>query len=163
LLDNERATFAGSTYRLTGATFEPRPVQSRLPLLVGTSGSRMMRTVARYADAWNTWGTPSTVAAATQRFLSACEAEGRDPATIHRSAQALIYVTETGAKAEELRAKVRADRSIVGSIDEIAHAVREYAQAGLDEFGLPVFNLRGSLAARMEAIQSFHDEVVCKI
>ena len=58
LLDNERANFAGRWYTLTDATFEPKPVQSPLPLLVGTASPRMLRTVARYANAWNTWGSP---------------------------------------------------------------------------------------------------------
>lgn len=158
LLDDDRVTFDGRWYRLTDATFEPKP--GRLPILVGTSSPRMLRTTAKYADAWNTWGTPDTVAAATERFHIACDAEGRDPATIRRSAQAMIFFADTDAKRDELRAKVRKDRSIVGGTAEVADAVRQYSDAGLDEFALPVFNLRGSLAHREETIQRFHEEVV---
>jgi alkanesulfonate monooxygenase SsuD/methylene tetrahydromethanopterin reductase-like flavin-dependent oxidoreductase (luciferase family) len=163
LLDNERANFAGRWYTLTDATFEPRPVQSPLPLLVGTAGSRMLRTVAKYANAWNTWGNPSTVAAVTERFTSACEAEGRDPASILRSAQALVYVTDTDAQRDELLAKVRADRAIVGSTAEIVDVIGQYAEAGLDEFALPDFNLGATPAQRRERIERFHEEVVSKL
>jgi alkanesulfonate monooxygenase SsuD/methylene tetrahydromethanopterin reductase-like flavin-dependent oxidoreductase (luciferase family) len=160
LVDNPRANLDGHWYRLTDATFEPKPVRGSLPILVGTSGPRMLRTVARWADAWNTWGVPATVAAVTERFFAACDAEGRDPATIRRSAQAMVYFTENDAKRDELRAKVREDRAIVGSSGEVADVLGQYAEAGLHEFALPVFNLRGSLGQRKETIQRFHEEVV---
>ena len=82
LLDDSRAEFAGRWYTLTDAPFEPKPLQARLPLLVGTGGPRMMRAVARYADEWNTWGDPAQVRDRTVDFVGACEAVGRDPETV---------------------------------------------------------------------------------
>ena len=163
LLDNERANFAGRWYTLTDATFEPKPVQSTLPILVGTAGSRMLRTVARYANAWNTWGNPSTVAAVTERFIAACEMEGRDPASIRRSAQALVYIADNDAQRDELLAKVPADRAIVGSTTEIVDVIGHYVKAGLDEFALPDFSLGRSPAQRRETIERFHEEVACQL
>jgi alkanesulfonate monooxygenase SsuD/methylene tetrahydromethanopterin reductase-like flavin-dependent oxidoreductase (luciferase family) len=160
LLDNERANFAGRWYTLTDATFEPKPVQSPLPILVGTSRPRMLRTVARYANAWNTWGSPSLVATVTERFHTACETEGRDPASIVRSAQALVYITDSDAQRDELLAKISTDRAIIGSTAEIVDVMAEYAAAGLDEFALPDFNLDQSVAHRRETIERFHEEVV---
>ena len=160
LLDNERANFAGRWYTLTDATFEPKPVQSPLPLLVGTAGSRMLRTVALYANEWNTWGSPSTVAAVTERFIAACEAEGRDPASIRRSAQALVFIVDSDKQRDELLPKIRADRAIVGTTAEIVDVIGQYAAAGLDEFALPDFNLGASPAQRRETIERFQEEVV---
>ena len=160
LLDNERADLAGRWYTLSDAAFEPKPVQSPLPLLVGTAGSRMLRTVARYANAWNTWGSPSTVAAATERFITACATEARDPASILRSAQALVYIADNDAHRDELLATIRTDRAIVGTTAEIVDVVGQYMQAGLDEFALPDFNLGTSPTQRREAIERFHEEVV---
>ena len=51
-------------------------------------------------------GHPSTVAAVTERFMTACDSEGRDPATIRRSAQGLVYITDSDARRDELIAKV---------------------------------------------------------
>jgi alkanesulfonate monooxygenase SsuD/methylene tetrahydromethanopterin reductase-like flavin-dependent oxidoreductase (luciferase family) len=163
LLDNERADFAGRWYTLADATFEPKPVQSPFPILVGTKSPRMLRTVARYATDWNTWGSPSQVATVTERFVAACETEGRDPATIQRSAQALVFITDTDAQRDELRAKVDTDRSIIGSPAEIIDVMGEYAAAGLDEFALPGFNLGASQAQRRERVERFHEEVVSKV
>ena len=120
----------------------------------------MLRTVARYANAWNTWGTPSTVAGVTERFMTACDSEGRDPASIRRSAQALVYFTDNDAQRDELAAKTRADRAIFGSTAEIVDVVAQYAQAGLDEFALPDFTLGSSPSHRRETIERFHEEVV---
>ena len=163
LLDNERANFAGRWYSLTDATFEPKPVQSPLPLLVGTAGSRMLRTVARYANEWNTWGTPSTVGAATERFIAACETEGRDPASVRRSAQAMVYIIDNDAQRDELLPKIRADRAIVATTAEIVDAMGQYVAAGLDEFALPDFNLGASPTRRRETIERFHEEVVSQL
>jgi alkanesulfonate monooxygenase SsuD/methylene tetrahydromethanopterin reductase-like flavin-dependent oxidoreductase (luciferase family) len=163
LLDNERANFAGSWYSLTDATFEPKPVQSPLPLLVGTAGSRMLRTVARYANEWNTWGTPPTVAAATERFIAACETEGRDPATVRRSAQTMVYIIDSDAQRDSLLPKIRADRAIVATTAEIVDVMGQYAVAGLDEFALPDFNLGASPTQRRETIERFHEEVVSQL
>ena len=163
LLDSERANLAGRWYSLTDATFEPKAVQSPLPILVGTARSRMLRIVARYANAWNTWGSPPTVAAVTERFTAACETEGRDPASIRRSAQALVYITDSDAQRAALLAEVNLDRAIVGNSAEVVDIIGQYADAGLDEFALPDFNLGASPAERREKIERFHEEVVTKL
>jgi len=163
LLDNERANFAGHWYTLTDATFEPKSVQSPLPILVGTSRPRMLRTVARYANAWNTWGGPTLVATVTERFVAACDREDRDPASIPRSAQALVFITDSDTQRDELVAKVGTDRAIVGSSAEIVDVMGQYAAAGLDEFALPDFNLGESQQQRREAVERFHEEVVSQV
>jgi alkanesulfonate monooxygenase SsuD/methylene tetrahydromethanopterin reductase-like flavin-dependent oxidoreductase (luciferase family) len=163
LLDNERANFAGRWYNMTDATFEPKPVQSPLPILVGTSRPRMLRTVARYANSWNTWGNPTTIATVTERFMAACEKEGRDPASIRRSAQALVFITDSDAQRDAVLAKTNPDRAIVGGTTEIVDVIGQYAKAGLDEFALPDFNLGASPAQRRETIERFHDEVVSEL
>jgi alkanesulfonate monooxygenase SsuD/methylene tetrahydromethanopterin reductase-like flavin-dependent oxidoreductase (luciferase family) len=162
LLDNERANFAGQWYTLTDATFEPKPVQSPLPLLIGTSRPRMLRAVARYANEWNTWGSPPTVAAATERFMAACAMENRDPISIRRSAQALVYITDSDAQRDELIAKIGTDRAIIGSAAEIVDLIGQYAEAGLDEFALPDFNLGESPTERREKIERFHEDVASR-
>jgi alkanesulfonate monooxygenase SsuD/methylene tetrahydromethanopterin reductase-like flavin-dependent oxidoreductase (luciferase family) len=163
LLDNERSNFEGQWYTLTDATFEPKPVQSPLPILVGTKSPRMLRTVARYGNAWNTWGDPGLVATVTERFMAACEKESRDPASIRRSAQALVFITDSDAQRDELVAKVGGDRAIIGSSAEVVDVMAQYAAAGLDEFALPDFNLGVSVEQRRDAIERFHEEVVSQV
>lgn len=159
LLDDTRADFSGQWYTLTDAPFEPKPVQSPLPILVGTSGPRMMRAAARYANEWNTWGDPSAVADRTADFTTACAAVERDPATVRRSAQALLFFADDEATREKLSSRVPAGRSLVGNSQQLVDQMGAYADLGVDEFALPDFNLGESAAQRREAIERFRDEV----
>jgi alkanesulfonate monooxygenase SsuD/methylene tetrahydromethanopterin reductase-like flavin-dependent oxidoreductase (luciferase family) len=56
LLTEDATTFHGEFYDFTDAPCDPKPVQSPLPLLVGTRGPRMQRIAARHASEWNVWG-----------------------------------------------------------------------------------------------------------
>jgi alkanesulfonate monooxygenase SsuD/methylene tetrahydromethanopterin reductase-like flavin-dependent oxidoreductase (luciferase family) len=159
LLDDSRADFAGHWYTLTDAPFEPKPVQSPLPILVGTSGPRMMRATARYANEWNTWGDPTAVADRTADFTTACSAVERDPATVRRSAQALLFFADDEATQEKLSSRVPAGRSLVGNSQQLVDLMGAYADLGVDEFALPDFNLGESATQRREAIERFRDEV----
>ncbi|MGZ6258597.1 MAG: LLM class flavin-dependent oxidoreductase [Candidatus Limnocylindrales bacterium] len=61
------------------------PPTRRIPILVAAKGPRMLRLVARHADAWNTawFGVPDERLAGRRADLAAaCQAVGRDPATL---------------------------------------------------------------------------------
>lgn len=63
----------------------PPPV-GPLPIMIGASGERHgLRIVARYADAWNTWGTPEHFAHKASVLDRHCAEVGRDPAQIERT------------------------------------------------------------------------------
>ena len=103
MLAGKRADFEGKHYVLRGAQVAEPVRKPRPPLIVAAHGERGLRTVARYADGWNTLGgqaypaaqdssvrVPLATAAARTRRLSErldeiCANEGRDPATVQRS------------------------------------------------------------------------------
>jgi F420-dependent oxidoreductase-like protein len=79
LLDEPVATFAGRHYQLKDAVAEPKPVQKRLPLLIGGGGERKtLRTVARYADYWHGHGTPDVIRHKLEVLTQHCQEVGRD-------------------------------------------------------------------------------------
>lgn len=85
-----RANFEGRYYRLREAIAEPKPLQQpHPPLWIGGSGpTRTLRTVARYADVWNSNLRSLAENVDRARVLDRhCAAEGRDPATIRRSVE----------------------------------------------------------------------------
>jgi alkanesulfonate monooxygenase SsuD/methylene tetrahydromethanopterin reductase-like flavin-dependent oxidoreductase (luciferase family) len=53
LLSGDSVTFTGRYYRVQEAALLPPPQRS-IPILVAGKGRRMLRLVARHADAWNT-------------------------------------------------------------------------------------------------------------
>lgn len=141
--------------------FDPRP--HSLPILVGTKSPRMMRITARWADVWNAWGDPDHLAGLTRTFTEACERIGRDPSSVRRSAQALVFLTGSDASAAKLRARVPADRSIVGGASELVDALGRYAELGLDEFAIPDFTLGASAEQRSDTLERLHDEVIAQL
>ena len=75
--------FEGRTTTVEEATCYPRPLQERVPILVGGSGERRtLRLVARHADACNLFGDPDTVRRKVAVLHEHCAAEGRDPAVV---------------------------------------------------------------------------------
>ncbi|MEO8363523.1 MAG: LLM class flavin-dependent oxidoreductase [Ilumatobacteraceae bacterium] len=159
LLSEPRVNFAGKYFTITDAPCEPKPVQNPLPLLVGTGSPRMLRFTARFAQAWNTWGTPTTTPAVVERLHVACEKEGRDQASLHKTTQALVFIVEDANAVETLQAKVPEGRSLVGTTEQLTEMIAEYQRIGFNEFCLPDFTLGETFAQRKESIQRFFSEV----
>jgi alkanesulfonate monooxygenase SsuD/methylene tetrahydromethanopterin reductase-like flavin-dependent oxidoreductase (luciferase family) len=154
MLSEDRVSFAGKHFTIVDAPCEPKPVQSPLPILVGTGGPRMLRLTARFAQEWNTWGPPEGAGQVMQKLREACDKEGRDINTMRKSVQALFFVTPDEASAENLKTKVPMERSIVGTTSQIVDAIGQYVDQGFDEVCVPDFTLGGSAAQRLDAYGS---------
>lgn len=156
LRDEDRTTLDGQRYQLDGAPLSPKPT-GPMPLLIGASGERTMpRIVAKYADEWNMWSTPETWKAKRAIYDAALEAEGRDPASLYRSTQALLF---TGPDGKATAAGFQAMRpSIGGTPQELIDTISEWAEAGLDELILPTFTF-GTIPQAEEIIESVMTEV----
>jgi F420-dependent oxidoreductase-like protein len=159
LLRDQRTTFDGNRYRLTDAPCDPGPVSDPLPLLVGGGGERRtMRIAAQYADEWNVWGTPEVLRHKIGVLERHCEDLGRDPATIARSAQALLFLSEDESWLSRFRDSDLGRAAIVGRPDEVAEVVQAYVDAGVDELILPDFTM-GSPSRRADTYDLFHERV----
>lgn len=159
LLDNERTTFAGTYYDVTDAPCDPKPVQAQLPILVGTGSPRMLRITARHAQQWNTWGAPDLAATRRDALLDACADVGADPASMHTSAQALLFMTDDSAAIDRVMSGAMADRSIAGSDDQIVEQLGRYRELGFDEVIVPDFTLGATAAARLDAYRRFNADI----
>ena len=160
MLSEERTDFHGDVYDITDAPMDPKPVQSPLPILVGTSSPRMLRITARHADEWNTWGGPDLAGEGLAKLQTACEQVDRDPATMWKSAQALVFMTTNSEFADKVRGGDMAPRSIVGTNAELVDTVGRYAEAGFDELIVPDFTLGNTAEERAAKYGKFHDEIV---
>jgi F420-dependent oxidoreductase-like protein len=164
LLTEERSNYEGRYYHLTDAPCEPKPVQARLPLLVGTSGERVgMKMAARQADMWNCWGTPSTIAHKISVLDAHCEAISRDPASLERSTQAHLYISDDQAKIDQWRAQEFPMPVLVGTPSEITEHLGAYERLGVDEFVVVDRTLGSSLSARLDRMAAFLENVAAPL
>ena len=158
LLREERTSFDGEHYRLSGAVSEPKPVQQPLPLLIGGKGDRMLGVVARHADEWNMWGLAPTIVERAAVLERRCEAIGRDPAEIARSAQALVRITVDERQAAEFVEQAGGRAAIAGTTDAVVDAVGAWQAVGLDEVIVPDWAL-GTGTARLERMDAILEAV----
>jgi F420-dependent oxidoreductase-like protein len=158
LLSDDRTTVEGRFYEVRDAVAEPKPVQERLPILVGGKGDRMLGVVARHADEWNMWSDPPLFAERSSVLDRRCEKAGRDPATIHRSTQALFSVTDDPERIRTFEERVAARPAAVGPPAKIAEFVAAWRDAGVDEVIVPDFTL-GSGQRRADSMDALIEEV----
>ena len=151
MLAEESTTFHGAYYDITDAPCDPKPVQSPLPLLVGTRSPRMLRITARHADEWNTWGSPEQAAGHRAALIETCEKVGRDPATVRTSANALVNLD--GSAPPPGRA------ALFGSAQQLVDQFGQYAALGFDEFILPDWNLGKDKSERADKLARIKAEV----
>ncbi len=139
LLRAPRATARGRRYHAVDVRNDPPPIQAHLPILIGGSGERKtLRTVARFADAWNVAIVSPEEAAQKDAVLRRwCDEVGRDPDEIERTVSlGPIAIRDKPTDASRLIADFHErnpgmQRSVTtGSADEIAEHVRAYVTLG---------------------------------
>ena len=118
----------------------------------------MLGIVARHADEWNTWGLPDRIAERSATLTPRCEAAGRDPDEIARTAQALVIFTDDRRRGRAADGRRLPRPVIAGTAGRVRDVVAAYAEAGVDELIVPDFTL-GSGAQKLDALDRFLDEV----
>lgn len=129
LLREGHVDFAGQYYQARNCDDVPRgPRSEGPPLMVGSEGPRMLKLTAQYADLWNTgyMGKPETMAEPLAKIEAACRDIGRDPATLGITALIGLWFPDLQAQKPRFL-----DRPLTGTAEEIAAAMRGYAELGV--------------------------------
>jgi F420-dependent oxidoreductase-like protein len=140
LLTQEHSDFDGKYVQLRHARCEPKPVQRpHPPIVIGGNGpTRTLRTVARFAQQWNSTAGIDVWPASKETLEKRCAEIGRDPSTVECSVN-LRYDPARGPEsvAEQAEAFIAAgaDIGIVylptphspDVLEPIAHALAPYA------------------------------------
>ncbi|CAN5793731.1 LLM class flavin-dependent oxidoreductase [soil metagenome] len=135
LLKTGHVDFEGQYYEARDCELRPRgPREKGTPILIGTTGTRMLSITARYADHWNTWFSQTDNDLANLKVLlkrvdQACEDAGRDPATLERSSAVKV---EIGPHAPSAMSTA----PLTGEPEQLANQLRDYAAAGLSHVQL---------------------------
>jgi alkanesulfonate monooxygenase SsuD/methylene tetrahydromethanopterin reductase-like flavin-dependent oxidoreductase (luciferase family) len=163
LLRTERTTFAGEHYRLLDAPLSPKPVNPALPLLIGGGGEqRTLKIAARWADEWNIWGEPPLMAHKGAILERHCEAIGRDPAEISRSAIALLFLSDDESYVAKMRARDHGRATLIGTPAQAVEIIHQYAAAGVDELIVPDFTMPDP-GRKRETMEQFMNEVAAVV
>jgi probable F420-dependent oxidoreductase len=127
LLREGRVDFHGKYYEATECVLRPRgPSPSGPPIWVGARGERMLRIIARHADAYITiWPIkPAQVTERWEKIVAVCKEVGRDPATLELTVGTFVHLPEDGQPADD-------DRAICGTYEEIAAQLQAFAAVGV--------------------------------
>jgi alkanesulfonate monooxygenase SsuD/methylene tetrahydromethanopterin reductase-like flavin-dependent oxidoreductase (luciferase family) len=128
-----RASFAGRWHTADAEVLPDyeRPDGRRTPLLIAGRGPRMLRLVARHADAWNTaWIGPASQLPPRLEGLQAALAEaGRDPASLEITVGINVVLPEY-ADADHPALEVTPN-TLTGSPADLAGELRAYAEMGV--------------------------------
>ncbi len=133
MLRTGRADHDGPYHHASDLESRPRgPRSGAVPLMLGAGGPRTIALAARHADIWSYYAQersePAEFEPLVRTLEGACEAIGRDPATIGRSAGIIVEPTdETGSEAVGLGVPVR------GSADQVADAIRAFTGVGVTQ------------------------------
>lgn len=134
LLRNGHVDFEGTFYSARNCELRPRgPRLNGPPIMVGAAGPRMLGLTARYADAWNAdfGNNPESIRTLSDAVDTACRDVGRGPTTLERSASVLVDVAGHAQPGDHWVADARAGGALSGSTEELATALRSYADAGI--------------------------------
>ncbi|HZP96782.1 MAG TPA: LLM class flavin-dependent oxidoreductase [Candidatus Limnocylindria bacterium] len=142
LLDGERVTYDGTYYQLKDAVLNTRPVQQRLPIMVGGGGERKtLRTTAKYADMWHAFGTPDVMKRKIEILRKHCADVGRDPRAVEPWGGQWICVRDDPEDARQVLDDIAAHHhgmnrpnAIVGNADEVAAKLKEHWDVGVRGF-----------------------------
>lgn len=163
LFSNEHFSFDGEHYQLQDAPLEPKPQQTKMPLMIGGGGEkRTLKITAQYADEWNVWGDVDILRHKMGVLDQHCESVGRDPQEIERSAVALLFLSDNEKYLKRIREADIASPTIIGNVNEVIEIVSKLKEIGVKELIIPDFTLGTLIGAdnvKQELMEKFITEV----
>ncbi|MCC6178885.1 MAG: LLM class flavin-dependent oxidoreductase [Chloroflexi bacterium] len=146
LMSGETITFKGRYFTLREASL--RTFVPRVPIWIAAGGEQMLALTAKCADGWNAAGgvgwDPANYRARLDGLEAACRAIGRDPKSIELSHMSFLGIAPDATSARETLEALAADakttpealaqRTFVGTPDQIADAMRRLVDVGVSHF-----------------------------
>jgi probable F420-dependent oxidoreductase len=141
LLREGAIDFDGRWYQARDCELLPRgPRPGGPPLMIGSSGPRMLRMTMPYADSWNAWydafdNRPDGVPRLRDLVDEACREVRREPAAVERTIAVLVRLPGGSGRVQgDLEAGALPPAS--GDPAELAETLQAYAREGIAEVQL---------------------------
>jgi probable F420-dependent oxidoreductase len=135
--------FAGTYYRLAGASISPRPVQPDLPMWIGGGSDAAIRRTARYGTGWQAGGeTPVDAGKVVAAIKQAVVQAGRSIDEDHYGAGFPFYFGDAGDSVVSVAMAAYGKRTgrdparyfAIGDEKAIFDRVAEYVGVGVEKF-----------------------------
>ncbi len=128
LIRSGRVEHRGEYHRADGTVLVP-PARPQMPIMIGSSGPRMLEITAPHLDWWNEWwaafsNRPEELPPLLDRLDAALRAAGRDPAEIVRSVAVLVQVEGGSGRRMGNEAAVQ---PITGTLAQIADRLLQFS------------------------------------
>lgn len=149
--EGETYGFDGDHYQLSDSPALPRPVQDRIPVIVGGGGPRRTPNLAaRFASEYNIgFVSEQVVGEKFDVVRAACDTVGRDPQSLKMSVALPTLAAASDAELHRRAANIgtsvedlRGDVNIVGSADQIIEKVNRLAALGAERVYFQLMDLR---------------------
>ena len=145
LLHGAEVTHAGPRYRTNRLMLAPGPVQARIPVLIGGTGTRKtLRSVARHADLWSAGFSPAEAERLRDVLHGHCASVGRDPAEIELGVNVCLAIRDDQAEAKRVLLSTFAARGLDAADDDptfwwgtpemIAERIAPFVELGFSTF-----------------------------
>jgi len=139
------------------------PTPGGPPILVGSSGERMLRITMPQADAWNAWypdtrNRPDGVEPLRRRVDLACEEVGRPPEAVARTVAVLVRMEGGTGRFMGDTSESMAVAPLEGSPEVIAEGLRAYAAAGIAEVQLVLDPITRQSVAALDPVLRILDD-----
>ncbi|MDC0360174.1 LLM class F420-dependent oxidoreductase [Alphaproteobacteria bacterium] len=149
LFSEREPSFDGEFYSFPKVGFEPKPIQTPLPIWVGGSSPAAFRRVAQYGHAFHAaFQPPDVIANEWAAVQRECETAGREPGEVSLSLRIFL----------DPAAVMDPNKSIAGSKDQMLEMIARLQAIGVTHLLLdPV--ARGGVQARLDALTRFMEDV----
>jgi len=168
LWTEDKATFKGKHYSINDAVSLPKPIQKpHPPILIGGGGDKMLRVIAKHANAWDCgFESVEDVKKEISRLETACKEVGRDRKEIENTFQSRAIIAETKKDAFNRTEQWRQERkgkpddpdwknAIKGTPKDCTETLKNYIDAGVTHFTLLFAD-----TASLKPIQLFANKVI---
>jgi alkanesulfonate monooxygenase SsuD/methylene tetrahydromethanopterin reductase-like flavin-dependent oxidoreductase (luciferase family) len=137
LIRTGRVDFDGEYYSAHECEIVPRgPRSGEIPLMVGSTGEKMLRLTLPHVDLWNIWyadfgNSVDGLVPHLERLDALCEEVGRNPAEVGRTA-AVLVTAPGGLTRSSGAARERHTTGISGSPEEVAAHLLGFRDIGIN-------------------------------
>lgn len=135
LLRDGRVDFVGEFHEARDCRLIPAgPRPGRIPLMIGSTGEKMLRLTLPHVDQWNIWfasfgNEVAGLQPHIERIDRLCAEVGRDPAEIEKTAA--VLVAGPGARFRTAAGRHQEFGAIEGDPAEVARRLLEFRDAGI--------------------------------